>query len=249
MPTSPPPAVDRDLTERGHSDERAAGWLLMGAGVMFLVTVGYLFTVLPATGWSIDMFDAPADLLAWIARHERVYQVLWVLYFASQMCLLAVPVLLSGPGGRVAAVFGTAAVVLAMAGLALLFAVSPVLAQAYHQATEVGSDVSSADVLVMHDLTADIGKDLRLFSELLLGVWLTITGRGLQRRSRQRRWWALSVLGCWTLFVAAVKLFDPTIGLEDWLGFLLGMGYLALGVELLRPVSVRLSRLNCRAAK
>jgi len=205
---------------------------------MFIVTVGYLFTILPATGWSIAMFDAPADLLAWINGHGRIYQVLWLLYFGSQMCLLAVPALLSGPGGRVGAVFGMAAVILAMVGLALLFAVSPVLALAYNEAVVPGSTVSPAAVLVMHGLAADIGKDLRLFSELLLGVWLIGLGRGLRRDNNQRRWWVLSALGGWTFAVAAIKLFDPTISLEDWLGFLLGLGYLGLGVGLLRPSGV-----------
>ena len=202
---------------------------------MFLVTVGYLFTVLPATGWSIDMFDDPADLLRWVDGHERIYQVLWVLYFGSQTCLLAVPALLARLGGRAAAVFGTTAVVLAMAGLALLFAVSPVLARAYSEAALPGAAGSTAQVLVLHDVTADIGKDLRLFSELLLGVWLITAGRLLRRRSDHRRWWLLTALGGWTVLVAAVKLVDPANPLEDWLGFLLGTGYLVLGVGLLRP--------------
>lgn len=235
----PSAAPNRSAPGQVEAGRRAAGWLSVGAGVMFLVTVGYLFTVLPATGWSIAMFDAPADLLLWVDRHQRIYQVLWLLYFVSQTCLLAVPLLLSSLGGRAAAVFGTTAVVLAMVGLALLFAVSPVVARAYSEAVVPGSELSEAGVLVVHDVLADIGKDLRLFSELLLGVWLVSTGRLLRRESHHRRWWALSALGCWTFVVAAVKLLDPTIGLEDWLGFLLGMGYLVLGVGLLRPAAAR----------
>ena len=81
---------------------------------------------------------------------------------------------------------------------------------------------------------ADVGKDIRLFSELLLGVWLILLGRQLRGSLRQRRWWGIVGLGCWTVAVAAIKLAEPTIGLEDWLGFLLGAGYLALGAGLIR---------------
>lgn len=234
MPASAP--ADCQTREQVDSRHRAAGWLLISAGVMFLVTVSYLFVVLPATGWSIAMFDAPADLLTWIADHGRVYQLLWLLYFVSQMCLLAVPALLSNPQ-RPAAAFGTTSVVLAMTGLALLFAASPVLARAYSEALVSASSVSQSNVLALHDVVADIGKDLRLFSELLLGVWLTSTGLLLERQSHHRRWWVLSALGGWTFLVAGIKLFVPTLALEDWLGFTLGLGYLALGVGLLRPTS------------
>lgn len=212
-------------------DLRAAGWLSIAAGAVFLVTVAYLFTVLPATGWNLGMFDAPRELLIWIDQHERIYQGLWVLYFASQACLLTVPLLVARLGARPPAVIGTVAIALAMVGLVVLFAVSPVLAHAYREATSAAAQQS---VLTVHDVTADIGKDLRLFSELLLGIWLASTGRLLRRAGGDRRWWVLTALGGWTFLVAAVKLFLPTIGLEDWLGFLLGVGYLALGVGLVR---------------
>jgi hypothetical protein len=212
--------------DRPH--QRTAGWLTLAAGGMFIVTVGYLFGVMSATGWTIAMFDAPADLLVWINGHERIYQGLWVLYFLSQTLLLAVPVLLSGGPARATAVFGTAAVVLAMVGLVVIFAVSPVLAHAYHEATTTESMSSAAGVLVLHDVMADVGKNIRLFSELLLGVWLILLGRQLRGDLRQRRWWGLVGLGCWTVAVAAIKLLEPATGLEDWLGFLLGGGYVAI---------------------
>jgi hypothetical protein len=232
--------LDSETVDRpswAHPDrphQRTAGWLTLAAGGMFIVTVGYLFGVMSATGWTIAMFDAPADLLVWINGHERIYQGLWVLYFLSQTLLLAVPVLLSGGPARATAVFGTAAVVLAMVGLVVIFAVSPVLAHAYHEATTTESMSSAAGVLVLHDVMADVGKNIRLFSELLLGVWLILLGRQLRGDLRQRRWWGLVGLGCWTVAVAAIKLLEPATGLEDWLGFLLGGGYVAMGVGLLR---------------
>jgi hypothetical protein len=217
------PAGERDLV--------TAARLSLAAGVVFLLTVAYLFTVLPATGWDLAMFDDPAALLPWAAAHPRVYQGLWLLYFASQACLLGVPVLLRRTTGALAATLGTSAVVLAMTGLGVLVAVSPVLARAYAAA---GSGPDPAAVLLLHDVTADVGKDLRLLSEVLLGLWLVLAGRGLRLATGARAWWALSALGAWTVVVALVKLAVPTIGLEDWLGFLLGLGYLALGVGLLR---------------
>ena len=122
----------------------------MAAGAVFLATVGYLFGVLPGTGWTIDMFDAPAALLTWVDGHERVYQGLWVLYFGSQLLLLPVPALLIGLSSRVAGVFGTVAVVLAMTVLVVLFAVSPVLARAYADAVPAGPGATTP-VLVLHD--------------------------------------------------------------------------------------------------
>ncbi len=229
-----PEIVDRPTRALDASHRRIAGWLSLGAGGLFFLTVAYLFGVMTATGWTIAMFDAPVDLLVWINGHQRVYQGLWVLYFLSQVLLLAVPVLLSSGPARATAVFGTAAVVLAMVGLVVIFAVSPVLAQAYHEATTTESGSSAASVLVLHDVMADVGKNIRLFSELLLGAWLVLLGRQLRRDLRQRRWWGLVALGCWTVAVAAIKLIVPTTGLEDWLGFLLGGGYVAMGVGLLR---------------
>ena len=221
--------VATPTTER---DVATAARLSLAAGVVLLLTVTYLFTVLPATGWDLTMFDDPAALLTWAGAHPRVYQGLWLLYLASQTCLLGVPVLLRRTTGALAAVLGTSAVVLAMTGLGVLVAVSPVLARAYATASGAGTD--PAGVLLLHDVTADVGKDLRLLSEVLLGLWLVLAGRGLRVATGRPAWWALSALGAWTVLVALVKLAVPTIGLEDWLGFLLGLGYLALGAGLLR---------------
>ena len=73
-----------------------------------------------------------------------------MLYFGSQLLLLPVPALLIGLSSRVAGVFGTVAVVLAMTGLVVLFAVSPVLARAYADAVAAGPGATTP-VLVLHD--------------------------------------------------------------------------------------------------
>ena len=206
----------------------------MGAGVVFLVTVGYLFTALPAAGWDIDMFDDPARLLPWLNEHVRLYQVLWLLYFVSQAFLLPVPWVLQRESGLAAAAAGSAAVILAMIGLIVLFATSPVVADGFRAGQLDGAEGAAQTALVLHDSFADLGKDLRLFSELLLAVWLVVLGLALRQLTGRRGWWTLSAVGVWTFLVVAVKLFAPAMPLEDWLGFLLGSAYLASGVALLR---------------
>lgn len=42
-------------------------------------------------------------------------------------------------------------------------------------------------------------------------------------------------VGAWAAVVAVAKLADPTSPLEDTLGLLLGLAYLAVGVRLLQP--------------
>lgn len=207
---------------------RITGWLAIGAGVAFFAADLYLFAVLGAAGWNIDMFDDPTALLPWVAAHERLYQGLWLLYFVSQALLLVVPWRLGEHlNDRATGLLGTVSVALAIVGLAVLIATAPVVAQAY---------VGGADALPLHNVTADFGKDLRLLSETLLGAWLLLAGRRLAVTSGRRAWWALAALGGWTVLVAAWKLLDPAMPLEDWIAFLLGAAYVTMGVALICQV-------------
>ena len=79
-----------------------------------------------------------------------------------------------------------------------------------------------------------MGKELRLFSELLLGVWLGGTGAVLLRRLRSGAGWAMLGIGACTLCVALLKILDPSNPLEDFLGLLLAGGYVVIGVRLLQ---------------
>lgn len=207
---------------------RVTGRLAIGAGVVFFVANAYLFLVLGGAGWTLEMFDDPSLLLDWVHEHQKLYQGLWLLYFVSQALLLLVPWRLGEQlGERAVGLLGTIAVAIAIVGLVVIFAASPVTARAYQ-------DVGGAGVLVLHELAADLGKYLRLFSQLLLGVWMVLAGRRLHARTGARLWWLFGALGAWTLLVSAWKLLDPLMPLEDWLGFLLGLGYLGLGIGLLR---------------
>ena len=208
---------------------RRTGLLALGAGLTFFATDVYLFAAMGAAGWNIDMFDQPDALLSWVYGHHRLYQGLWFLYFVSQALLLLVPWRLGEHlADRSTGLLGTVSVAIAMAGLVVLFAVSPITARSYHDGTD------PATVFALHSVAADTAKDLRLFSEILLGVWLAVAGHQLRRHTGRRAWWALSALGAWTVVVAVWKLVDPFMPLEDWLGFLLGAAYVALGVSVLR---------------
>jgi hypothetical protein len=225
---------------------RPAGTLCILAGVTFFLTVTYLFTVLSGAGLDLEMFDDAKRLLPWVAAHSGLYQGLWLLYFVSQVFLLPVPLLACrwvafkrGAPSRtaeVAAVFGLASVVLACVGLIVIHSSTPLVARAF----VAGSNAA----LLLHDLFADTGKALRLFSELLLGLWLMglawalrPSGSSSSGSGQVGPVWLLGVLGIvgvYTLAVAGIKILDPFNGLEDSLAFLLALVYVALGVQLWR---------------
>ncbi len=80
------------------------------AGALFFLTVAYAFGVMAGFGFAQEMFDDRALLLPWVAEHAGLYRGLWLLYFASQVFLLPVPLALYtlraclvrervGPGG------------------------------------------------------------------------------------------------------------------------------------------------------
>jgi hypothetical protein len=225
---------------------RVGGISAILAGVLFFLSVIYVFGFMPIFGFSQEMFDDRRLLLPWVADHTNIYGGLWLLYFASQMFLLPVPLALytltrhlGGWGGGVAApcaVAGTTAVAMAMVGLIVLYTTSPLVAQAYVGYTDAGpSGLDKDSVLLLGDLFADVGKEIRLFSEVLLGVWLGGTGAILVQQTRSSVVsWATLGIGGYTLCVAILKILDPLNPLEDTLGLLLAVGYVGVGTRLLR---------------
>jgi hypothetical protein len=106
---------------------------------------------------------------------------------------------------------------MAMVGLVVIYATSPPVARAFVEASP--SSPEQAGALLLGDLFADVGKELRLFSELLLGAWLGGTGAALLLGSRSgAAGWVLAGIGACTLCVAVLKILDPLNPLEDFLG-------------------------------
>jgi hypothetical protein len=118
---------------------RVGGISALVAGVLFFSTVVYAFGVVSVFGFTQEMFDDRGLLLAWVADHTGLYRGLWLLYFASQLFLLPVPLALyaltrrdDSRGSGIAApcaVAGVAAVVMAMVCLVVIYATSPPLAR------------------------------------------------------------------------------------------------------------------------
>lgn len=224
---------------------KAAGAFSILAGITFFLTVTYLFTVLAGAGLDLEMFDDAKRLLPWVALHSGAYQGMWVLYFVLQVFLLPVPqmtarwiALKRGAPSRsaeIASSFGLASVVIACVGLIMIYASTPIAARAF--VSDLNGTQNTA--LLLHDLFADTGKALRLFSEVLLGLWLTGLAWALRPtglNSSGPRWLlgVLAVSGVYTVAVAGIKILDPFNGLEDSLAFLLALVYVALGVQLWR---------------
>ena len=237
------------MRERSQTDPslvlRIGGISALVAGALFFATVVYSFGVMPSFGFTQEMFDDRALLMPWVADRPGLYRGLWLLYFASQVFLLPVPLALyalalvrcdDGRGDGIAAplaLAGIAAVIIAMVGLVVIYATSVPVARAFVETSS--SSPERASVLLLGDLFADVGKEVRLFSELLLGVWLGGTGAALLRGTRSdAAGWAILIIGGCTLYVAVLKILDPLNPLEDFLGLLLAGGYVLIGVRLLR---------------
>ena len=219
---------------------RWSGMAAIGSGLAFGATIAYLFGVLPRAGFTFAMLDDRASLLPWLAQHARLYGGLWLLYFISQALLLPLPGALVAAyantntrGSGVIAIcakLGYAAILLAIVGLVLVYTTSPLVASAY-----IRTPGDSAAILLLGDLFADTGKEIRLFSEVLLGLWLLGTAATLLQRSRSvLAPWAMLAIGAYTEIVAVIKISDPLTPLEDTLGLFLALVYGAIGAMLVQ---------------
>lgn len=222
-----------------------AGALL--AGALFLLSLMYVYGVLAQAGLDVEMFDDQARLLPWVAEHARAYTGLWWLTLLSTFALLPAPLALHdrlrhGAGGvsRVAAMAGVGGVIFGLAAPLVLAAASPVLAQGYMDASGQARDA----VQVMGRMVGDLALHLRLGSDLLLGVWLALSG-GLLLRLRQN-----TILGAWflvTAVLAGVVIATKPLGvadLEPLLAPVQSLAYLGLGTALLRGLGTRGSGLS-----
>jgi hypothetical protein len=212
------------------------------SGFLFLVTVLYTFVYLARLGLSIEMLDQPRGLLPWIAANEGAYLGLWWIYLASLLCLLpVVPTLYRctpAAGSAIAlvgAIAGLAGVLVGIVGAATNAASASALGPAYPAADEV----LRAQLVVLSELFGFLQLYLRMFSDVLVGLWLLATGLAwMERPARWRaRGGALVALSAAIAVVVASKsvgLFD----LEPYLGLLTAVAYLWIGTILLREAYV-----------
>jgi hypothetical protein len=221
---------------------RLGGISALLSGSLFLVTVLYTFVYLARLGLSTEMLDQPRGLLPWIATNEGAYLGLWWIYLASLLCLLpVVPTLYRctpAAGSAIAlvgAIAGLAGVVIGVVGAATNAASASVLGPAYPAAGEA----LRAQLVVLSELFGSLQLYLRMFSDVLVGLWLLATG--LAWMERPARWRArggtLAALSATIAVVVASKsvgLFD----LESYLGLLTAGAYLWIGTILLREAHV-----------
>lgn len=214
---------------------RLGGVAALLSGAVFLTTIGYTFGFLASRGLTVEMLDQPAQFLPWIARNRGAYLGLWWLYLGSLLLLLAVPFASTRLGGLrgsalslLGAVAGSGGAVLGMAGVAVNVATAPLLATGYAAA---GSDRDT--VLLLSELFGGIGLELRLFGDLLVGVWLAAFGLALLRGTAQRVLPAGLLLGASGVLVVAVAKPLGWFDGEPALGLLLALLYLWIGAMLL----------------
>ena len=226
---------------------KIGGWAAIASGGFYILVTIYIFGVLPRYGFATEMFDDHTLLHPWVAIHPRKYQISWLLYFFTQLCLLPVPIALASffnkhsdePSPalvKLSPLFGIVAIPFAMLSAILFYASSPLTAQAYVEVA--GSATSQATILTISGILTDMAKQIRLFSEIILGIWLISTGY-LFRSVRNIQWlsWLGYGIGIWTLFVVVFKFFNPYAPLEDALGIFLGLSYLAIGIHQVRFVN------------
>ena len=127
---------------------------------------------------------------------------------------------------------GVASCVIDMVALATSFAI-------YAKAVEWSFEFAAwrADQVSIITVTAFIiavATIFRLMSEILLSTWLIVVGMAMW--PSHTKWTAAVVLmlGLVTLMVAVIKLVYPANPIEDWLGLVLGCGFIFVGIGLLR---------------
>lgn len=229
---------------------RISGWSAVLSGLFFVLVTAYLFGFLMAFGFQIEMLDDHTLLQPWVFYTGKIYQMAWLLYFLTQFFALLIPVgiaeFFSTEKGeklvalnKVGKVLGVSSITLAMLGPIIFYAITPVIANAY---MTVDGASSQTLVLIMNDLLADVSKEVRLFTEVILGIWLMLTGYLFVSTKRAvgvgRTVFALGVI---ITVIPAYKIFNPNTPLEDYLGLVLAAVFLVLGWHMLRVTKAALA--------
>ncbi|WP_424094974.1 DUF4386 family protein [Moorena producens] len=221
--------------------QKIGGWSAVLSGLFFGGMTLYLFGFLGSMGFKVGLFDDHTLLHPWVAAHKQFYRISWILFFLTQLFLIPVPYVLAHyfktgnhklqALAEFSKTFGTAAITIAVLCPVIFYASSPITAQAYLAAE---STQAQELVLVMSSLMTDIPKEIRLFSEVILGIWLLLTGFLFHRSIRAKGLgWITFAIGFWTLAIVSVKIFEPGNPLEDFLGLVLAVNYVLIGMHLL----------------
>ena len=205
------------------------------SGVVFMTTIAYTFVYLFGMGLTTDMLNEPNHLMPWVHDHTIAFVGLWWIFVLHLLLLLPVPAGMAVVTGqrraiiRTATAAGVAGAVVGMIGAMVNAATAPALSAASVSIAET----LRPNVWLTSELAGSLGLHLRLLSDLLVVVWLGITGLTLVRMPG---WKALGVAQLaatmLTLVVVVAKPFD-WLDLEPSLGFVLALVYLWIGVALL----------------
>ena len=206
------------------------------SGVVFLTTIAYTFGFLFSMGLSTDMLDHPDQLMPWVAHHTLAFVGLWWIFVLHLLFLLPVPAGLAMVVGHRRAVIRTATAagmigaVVGMIGAMVNAATAPALSAA----SVTIAESLRPTVWLTSELAGSLGLHLRLLSDLLVVVWLGITGLTLVRMPGWKALGAAQLAAtALTLVVVVGKPFD-WLDLEPSLGFVLALVYLWIGVSLLK---------------
>ena len=236
IPRSPVNEPVASLKDSAARVVRTGGLGALLAGVVFLATIAYTFGFLFARGLSTEMLNVPAQLLPWVHANTVAYVALWWIFVLHLLLLLPAPAGLAMIAGRdrpmvrMATTAGVAGAIVGMAAAMVNAATAPALGAA---------SVSTVPALLpnvwlLSELAGSLGLHLRLLSDLLVAVWLAITGFALLPTPG---WRAQSVAqlaaAALVLVVVAGKPFD-WLDLEPSLGFVLALVYLWMGIAMLR---------------
>jgi hypothetical protein len=215
---------------------RLAGISAIISGVVFLTTIAYTFVYLFSMGLTTNMLNEPNHLMPWVHAHTVAYVGLWWIFVIHLLFLMPVPAGMAVVTGqrraviRMATSAGFIGAVVGMIGAMVNASSAPVLSAS----AVTMENTLRPSLWLMSELAGSLGLQLRLLSDLLVVVWLGVSGFTL---SQTTGWKALGftqlIVTGLGLIVIVAKPFD-WLDLEPSLGFVLALTYLWIGVELLR---------------
>lgn len=215
---------------------RVGGISALISGGVFLVTIAYTFGFLFHIGLTTDMLNEPEHLMPWVRSHTIAFVGLWWIFVVHLLFLLPVPAGMAVVTGqrraiiRMATNAGIMGAVVGMIGAMVNAATAPALGVASNTIAES----LRPSVWLMSELAGSLGLHLRLLSDLLIVVWLGVTGHTLVQTTGWKALGAAQLAAtALTLVVVIAKPFD-WLDLEPSLGFVLALAYLWMGVALLK---------------